>query len=66
MNLPDDTMDGGRTRLVERVLVCYPRAETDEERRARVAKGLPRPTVSFVVSTMVHVEAIGGAYERVR
>lgn len=57
MRLPDDTMDGGRTRLVERVLVSYPRAETKEERRARAAKGLPRPMVSFVVSTAIPATA---------
>ena len=57
MLLPDDTMDGGRTRLVERVLVSYPRDETKEERLARMAKGLPRPTLSFVVSTAIPVAA---------
>lgn len=34
----------------ERVFVEYPRSETEAERAARIKRGLPRPTVSFVVS----------------
>lgn len=58
LHLDDDVCHAFRTpvRLVERELITRPRDETAAEVAERKKKGLPMPTVSYVISRAVRLD----------